>query len=61
MTTETQSGYRPIFQEHNISEAEAYLVGKENDRRQKAFDKFMAKQLKKPRHRYVKQLAKQGK
>lgn len=61
MASNNQIGYKAIFQENNISDAEAYLVGKENDKRQKAFDKFMAKQLKKPRARYLKQLAKQAK
>lgn len=45
-----------IFDEHKISDAEQYAIGKDNDKRSKAFDKFMQKQMKKPRARYLKKL-----
>jgi len=51
----------PIFDEHTITEAEQLLVGRENDKRAKAYAKFMAKQMKKPRHRYVKKLLAESK
>lgn len=51
-------GYNPIFEENRITEAEAFKASRNGKAAIKAHDKFMAKQMKKPRHRYVQQLLK---
>ena len=50
-----------IFDENKITEAEQYIVGKDNDKRAKAYLKFMTKQIKKPRARYLKKLLAEAK
>lgn len=45
-----------VFDEHDISESEQWFIAKQNDAEKKAFNKFMTKQQKKPRARYLKQL-----
>jgi hypothetical protein len=45
-----------IFDEHKITDVEQYIIGRDNDKRTKALNKFMAKQMKKPRPRYLKKL-----
>jgi hypothetical protein len=54
-------GYKAIFDENNISEFEAAEISREAKRANKAYNKFMNKQLKKPRHRYVKKMNKLNK
>ena len=46
----------PIFEEHRITEAEAFQASRQGQRAIKAHDKFMQKQMKKPRPRYLKKL-----
>jgi hypothetical protein len=55
MRSEPQ-GYNPIFEEHRITEAQAFQYSREGKAAIKAHDKFMQKQMKKPRARYLKKL-----
>ena len=55
MTPEVK-GYEPIFEENRITEAQAFQASRDGQRAIKAHDKFMQKQMKKPRPRYLKKL-----
>lgn len=55
MTLEPQ-GYEPIFEENRITEAQAFQASRQGKAAIKAHDKFMQKQMKKPRPRYLKKL-----
>jgi hypothetical protein len=59
--TSNASGYDAIFQENNITHGQAMMLERERMADQKAFDKFMAKQKKKPRVRYIKAMQKAAK
>ena len=54
--TTTEMYYKPVFDEHGITQAEAFKASREGQRAIKAHDKFMQKQMKKPRARYLKKL-----
>lgn len=49
-------GYEPIFEENRITEGQAFQASRNGKAAIKAHDKFMAKQMKKPRPRYLKKL-----
>ena len=55
MTPEIK-GYEPIFEENRITEAEAFKASIDGQRAIKAHNKFIQKQMKKPRPRYLKKL-----
>ena len=55
-STTTEMYYKPVFDEHGITQAEAFKASREGQRAIKAHDKFMQKQMKKPRARYLKKL-----
>jgi len=55
MTLEPK-GYEPIFEENRITEGQAFQASRNGQRSIKAHDKFMEKQMKKPRPRYLKKL-----
>lgn len=64
MTTEPQSQemyYKPVFDENETTQAEAFKSSKDGQRAIKAHDKFMQKQMKKPRPRYIKAMLKMKK
>lgn len=48
--------YQPVFEEYGITEAEAFKASRNGQKAIKAHDKFMQKQMKKPRARYLKKL-----
>jgi hypothetical protein len=57
MTLEPR-GYNAIFQENNITDMQAKMLSITGNKARKAYDKFMAKQVSKPRARYVKAMLK---
>ena len=54
--TQEPHGNKPIFDEHTITQAQAFQASRQGKAAIKAHNKFMEKQMKKPRPRYLKKL-----